>query len=88
MTNPFSERTRALSDPARDIVQVVPSDTDDLENIAVGIYAQTAGEVALVTVSGRTRVIAVAAFMLIPVGVSRILSSGTTATGIHAFTAS
>ena len=85
MNNPFAGRTPSLSDPARDVIAVTPSDTADLPSVGVAFYAVTAGDVAFVAPSGETRTIPVADFMIMPVGVSKILETGTTATGIHVF---
>lgn len=85
MTDPFVSRTPSLSDPTRDIISVTPSDSVDLPQVGVAFYAETAGTVSLITAAGKTRTIPVAEFMIVPVGVSRILSTGTTATGIHVF---
>lgn len=88
MTNPFSNRTPALSDPARDMHPVTPDDTADLPQTALALYVETAGTVQFISVAGQTRSVAVPDFSLLPVGMQRVLATGTTATGLHALTAS
>lgn len=85
MSNPFSNRNAALSDPARDLVPVIPSDSAELEHVAVALYVEGAGTLSFVTVSGTVRSVNVADFSILPVGVRRVNATGTTATAIHAF---
>jgi len=42
--------------------------------------------VAFVSITGATRSVTLADFSILPVGMRRVLASGTTATGLHAFT--
>ncbi len=84
MTNPFSSRLVPLNGPARDIVPVTPDDAVDLPKVAVSLYVEGAGSVAFVTEAGETRTVTVPDFMLLPVGVRRVMATGTTATGLHA----
>ncbi len=84
MTNPFSNHVSSLSGPARDIVPVTPSDTTDLPDAAIGLYVETGGTVVLTSVRGQTRTVDVADFSILPVGVLRVHTTGTTAVGIHA----
>jgi len=84
MTNPFERRVSALSGPARDIVPVVPSDTTDLPEVAVALYAETGGAVTLTTVRGQLRTVQVADYSILPVGTARVHATGTTAEGLHA----
>ncbi|MFV2035026.1 MAG: hypothetical protein ACC631_07935, partial [Halocynthiibacter sp.] len=58
----------------------------DLPETAVALYIETGGDVAFVSASGTNRTVRVADFSILPVGVLRVLASGTTATGIHALT--
>jgi hypothetical protein len=82
--NPFKNRTPALSGPATDALPVVPADTTDLPQVAVGLYVETGGALSIVTVAGQTRNISVVDFSIVPIGVRRVHASGTTASGIHA----
>ncbi|MFY2822364.1 spike base protein, RCAP_Rcc01079 family [Ruegeria sp. MALMAid1280] len=83
-TNPFTNRVSSLSGPARDVAPVTPSDTTDLAEVAIGLYVETGGTLAMTTVRGETRTVQVADFSILPVGVTRVHASGTTASGIHA----
>lgn len=84
MTNPFANRAMHLSGPARDISPVTPDDTTPLPHVAVALYVETGGTVSIVTEKGQTRSVRVADFAILPVGVSQVRASGTTASGIHA----
>lgn len=84
MINPFNSRAASLSGPARDIVPVIPSDTTDLTEAAIGLYVETGGTIVLNTVKGETRTIQATDFAILPVGTTRVLSTGTSASGIHA----
>lgn len=86
MANPFENRATALSDPARDLVPVAPDDSNDLPKIALALYVETGGAISLTTVAGHSRSVNVGDFSILPVGVSRVMSTGTTASGIHALT--
>lgn len=88
MTDPFKNRTPSLDGPARDMLPVVPSDAADLAQVAVALYVEGAGTLSIVTVAGETRSVAVASHSILPVGVRRVRSTGTTASGIHAFVVS
>lgn len=88
MSNPFKNRAVPLSGPALDLVPITPDDNASFPEMGVAFYATTGGNVALVTASGASRTVAVADYMLVPLGVSKILQTGTTASGIHVFTLS
>lgn len=84
MTNPFESRSPSLSGPATDIDPVTPDDATDLSRVALALYVETAGTLAIVTEQGASRSVTVADFSILPVGVRRVMATGTTATGIHA----
>lgn len=69
--------------PARNAAVVTPSDTVDLTFVSRGIYVGVAGNLAVIMSGGQNLVIPVPAG-LNPLAVSRVLSTGTTATGIVA----
>ncbi|NIY80916.1 MAG: hypothetical protein HWE33_02435 [Rhodobacteraceae bacterium] len=85
MSDPFKNRTPSLNGPATDLSPVTPSDTTDLETVAVALYIEGAGTLSLETQKNETRTVAVGDFAILPVGVRRVNATGTTATGIHAF---
>lgn len=84
MTNPFADRAPALSDPAREMLPVTPSDSTNLSTTAVALYIEEAGTVVFDTVAGNTRTVKVTDYAVLPVGVRRVRATGTTATGIFA----
>ncbi|WP_254436360.1 spike base protein, RCAP_Rcc01079 family [Ruegeria arenilitoris] len=63
---------------------MTPSDTTDLAEVAIGLYVETGGALEMTTVRGETRTVQVADFSILPVGVTRVHATGTTASGIHA----
>lgn len=86
MNNPFDNRVPSLSGPSADLEPVAPNDTTDLPAIALGLYIEGAGVVTFVSARGQTRVVNVSSFAILPTGAKRVMATGTTATGIHAFT--
>lgn len=86
MTDPFKSRAISLSGPSRDLAPITPNDSNDLPAIALALYIETAGTVSFISVSGATRSVEVNNYAILPVGVRRVLASGTTASGLHAFT--
>ena len=85
MQDPFKSRVPNLNGPATDLLPVVPSDALDLPAVAVALFVETAGSLSFVAQSGETRSDNMTDFSILPVGTRRVLASGTTATGIHAF---
>lgn len=83
MQAPFN-RAMPLSGPALDIVPVVPSDGSLLGEPAIGLYCEVGGDVVIDTITGTQRTVAVADMSILPVGVTRVYATGTTATGLHA----
>jgi hypothetical protein len=63
---------------------VTPSDSDDLPNLAFGIRVETAGAVAVRTLGGgdTTRTYTLAVGHELPCVITRVLSTGTTASDI------
>lgn len=84
MTNPFSRRSNSLAGPGIDYVPVTPDDNTDLVDVAASIYVEGAGAVSFISVKGQTRTVNVGDFGWVICGATRILATGTTATGIHA----
>lgn len=84
MSNPFKHRSLSLKGPATDMMPVTPDDVLDLSDAAVALYVETGGSVAFVSAAGETRTVNAADFSILPVGVLRVLNTGTTAIGIHA----
>ena len=75
------DRTR----PAEDAVAVTPSDSTDLGKDVRGLYIGGAGDVAVFTRSGNTvTFVAVPVGSILPISVSKVLSTGTSASNIVA----
>jgi len=82
--NPFSNRAVPLSGPATDALPVTPNDDSDLPHFALGLYVETGGMISVITIAGQTRSIKLPDYAILPLGIRRVRSTGTTATGIHA----
>ncbi len=68
---------------ATDWVAVTPSDSDEIRPIPAALWVGVAGDVACVSGNGNTETFTVPAG-LIPIQPSKVLATGTTATGIKA----
>lgn len=87
MGNPFRGVDGQLNGSVYDMVPVTPADGSDnvgTGNIAIGLYITGAGNVSFHTKDGVTRTVTVPANFYLICSVKRVLSTGTTATGIHA----
>lgn len=82
--NPFKTREPSLSGPATDLVPVTPDDGNDLPEVALALYVEAGGSLSILTERGNSRTVVVDDLAILPVGVRRVLASGTTASGIHA----
>lgn len=85
MTDPFKNRAPDLSGPATDLVPVTPSDSTDLPVVAVALLIETGGQVRFISQAGHIRTVTLAEGAILPVGIRRVLATGTTAGGIHGF---
>lgn len=86
MSNPFSGRAPSLNGPVNDIVPVTPNDGVDLADVAVAIYVETGGTLTVTTEAEQIRTVTLSDNAILPVGVRRVFATGTSASGIHAFT--
>lgn len=68
--------------PGFDMFPITPNDSADLPAPTDALYIGTGGEITVITLVGETRTIPVNDFALLPVGVSRVLQTGTTASQI------
>jgi len=82
----FGHRTGgALDQPAGNAEAVTPSDATDLTYVSRGLYVGGAGNVAVVMVSGAAVTFTnILAGTILPIRLSRIKSTGTTATNLIA----
>jgi hypothetical protein len=83
MTDSFRTHTRSLTSPPERALTIMPDDAADLPQVTRALYVGGAGDVA-VTMRGGDAVtfLGVAGGTLLPVRVSRVHASGTTASGI------
>ena len=87
MGNPFKGIGHHLHGLVYDIVPVTPNDSTDnvgTGNVAIGLYIETGGDIVILNKDGDTRTINVPDYFYLICSVSRVKSTGTTATGIHA----
>lgn len=88
LTNPFTSSGGNLSGLARDVVPVTPNDGADIVAgaVALGVTCKgSSGNVVIITASGETRTYPIVTDEILPVGISRVLATGTTATGLWAY---
>jgi hypothetical protein len=80
----FASHSVGVSDPFTNAVDIDPlkSDTVDLPNAVRSLYVTVAGAVKFTTIGGTTDTWTVPANFIIPMVISRVWSTGTTATGI------
>ena len=87
MGNPFRGVDGQLNGSVYDMVPVTPADGSDnvgTGNVAIGLYITGEGNVSFHTKDCVTRTVTVPANFYLICSVKRVLSTGTTATGIHA----
>jgi hypothetical protein len=74
-----------FSAPAFDGFTVIPSDTNNLQAMARALYVGVTGNVTILTSMGtQLTLVGVQAGQILPILATRVLSTGTTATGIVA----
>ncbi len=78
----FKDHAQSLESPATRIAEIVPSDTNPLAFITRAISVETAGHLQIVTSAGDAGRVFVAAGVPFPLRVTRVLATGTTASGI------
>lgn len=79
----FQDYQTSLNSPVEGGFDVVPADGADLPAVTRGVMVTSAGDVAVKLKSGDTLVLpGLAAGVIYPVRVARVLETGTTATGI------
>lgn len=73
----------AAGHPAVDAVAVTPSDSTDLTNVSRALWVGGAGNISVIMLSGSTVTFSnIGGGTLLPIRVSRVRSTGTTATSI------
>lgn len=84
MPDMFEDRSSGLESPGYDASPVVPSDSTDLTITSRAIYVGTSGDLRVTTASGSVVTFANAPEGMLPMRVSRVHASGTTAANIVA----
>jgi hypothetical protein len=83
MTDSFRSHTRSLTSPPEHALAILPDDAGDLPQVTRALYVGAAGDVTVRMRGGEAvTFVGVSAGTLLPVRVSRVLASGTTAAGI------
>lgn len=82
--NALTDSGRLPNDPARTGFAVTPSDTVNIPEGTRGLYVGASGDVAVILLDDTTSVVftGLAAGIIHPIAAKRVLSTGTTATGI------
>ena len=86
MSNPFNFDTKSTG-LVFDMLSVTPNDSTDnvgAGNVAIGLYIENGGTVVFLTKDGNERTVVVPDAFYLVCSVTRVKSTGTTATGIHA----
>lgn len=83
-TQDFFERNAAsLTSPAINAFSVTPNDSTDIVEVTRGLYVGVSGDVKVTTAAGDTvTFVGLAAGVMHPIRVTRVWSTGTTATDI------
>lgn len=88
MTNPFVDYLHPnQSGLVYDMIPITPNDSSDnvgTDNVAIGLYIENGGAVTFLNHEGTERVVNTADSFYLVCSVSRVKSTGTTASGIHA----
>lgn len=93
MSNPFRGIGENLTGFPSDMIPVTPNDSADnlgvdpangKNNIAIGLYVETGGDIVITTLRGNDRTVSVPSNFILTCGVKRVKATGTTATGIFA----
>ena len=83
ISDKFSEYTFGLSSPISGGFYITPDDATDLVSLTRAIILEGAGDVAVILKNGDGSTLSVlAAGVIYPVSVARVLATGTTATGL------
>lgn len=85
-TDQFSSTSETLTAPADNLAAVTPNDSTDLAYVTRAVYVGGAGNMVVTPAGGGSNVtlVGIPAGSILPIRVSRILSTSTTATSIVA----
>ena len=84
MADVFENLTESITAPGNNLVSITPSDSTDRPQVSRGIYVGGAGNLVVTPAAGGSNVtfVAVPAGTVLPIRVSRILATSTTATSL------
>lgn len=82
MTDTFSSFQQSLESPATQVLNIVPSDTDDIAYTSRAINVGSEGYVRITTLGGDIATVFMSAGGAFPVRATRIWATGTTASDI------
>lgn len=82
MSDPFNSLTPGLESPPSDAFSIEPNDTVDLPNTTRALNVAQAGHVRLMTRTGATATLYLAAGIPFPIRAVRVMATGTDAQGI------
>lgn len=83
MSDDYADHSSSLSSPVHNAAAVTPHDTNDLSKTTRGVYVGVSGDVKVDLAGGDTvTFVGLAAGVIHPLRVTRIYSTGTTATSI------
>lgn len=80
--DPFENFVVSLTSPANSLEEIAPNDNADIATVTRAINVAVAGIVRVTTSAGQTGNVYVGAGIMFPIRVTRIWSTGTTASGI------
>lgn len=87
MSNPFKSLQTNPTGLVRNWVAVTPNDNSDnvgAGNVAIGLYIEGSGDVTWTDIDGNDNTVGVSSNSYLTCSVTRVKSTGTTATGIFA----
>lgn len=82
MEDLFDKFSPSLESPAEHLLEVIPSDTQDIPFASRALNVAESGTIRVTTLSGQIATVAVSAGVPFPLRCKRIWATGTTATGI------
>ena len=88
MASPFNSANspNGATAPASDALLITPSNSVDLSKPCRAFYVAVAGNVRVSTYDGSDVILPVGAFQIIPLAITRVWATSTTATGIVGLT--
>lgn len=85
-TDTFSDHSTGLTGPVSAAEHITPSNSTDLSHVTRALYIGGSGDVQVTLAKGQTVTLAAAAGgAFYPLRITRVLATGTTATGLVGF---